>query len=63
MLNERKVTTEKTWENGGVMGFLWDLPSGKPLHQHGKATFFDGKTDYKIYKWPFSMALLVITRG
>ena len=36
------------------------LPSGKRLHNYGKSPFSHGKIHYQ---WPFSIAMLVITRG
>ena len=33
------------------------LPSGKRLHHYG-ITIFDGKTNYKYHKWPYSIAML-----
>ena len=57
-INPREIMeiVENSWSNGILMGFLWDLPSGKGLHNWlvvqcahlEKYEFVNGK-DYPIY--------------
>ena len=42
------------------MAEILEVPSAKRLHNYGKSHFFYGKTHYK---WPFSIAMWMFTRG
>ena len=42
------------WDFIGFYGVLWDSPSGKRLHNHGKSPFLQGKLTRKVkeyFKW------------
>ena len=51
----------------GLMGFIviqWDIngiPSGEHLRSNGKIHHFSWENP--LFLWPFSIAMLVITRG
>ena len=51
-MERRRSTTHtmgKPWENGGLMGFDGDVPSGKRLHSYGQSPFSMGKLNIAMF--------------
>jgi hypothetical protein len=48
-----------TGKRGGFSRLKPEVASGKHTQNYGKSPFFMGKSTINIYKWPFSIAMLV----